>query len=233
MNKKNLARIAALPLQPEDTLRFALVSDNQRFYDELEEVVKALNSYSAKVKRLHFVINCGDLTDFGLQEEYVWQLDRTRKLRMPYLAIIGNHDCVANGKKIYQSMYGPMDFSFAVAGNKFVALNTNSLEFDYPIPDMEYMRQALANSHEYQNVFVLSHIPPFDSDFNEELTAEFAHLIRTHQVAYSISGHQHSFKFNQHFQDGQDYLVVDTIKNRNFIVVTVIGKKVSFERINF
>ncbi|PSR56899.1 metallophosphoesterase [Adhaeribacter arboris] len=233
LNKKNLARIAALSLQPQDTLRFGLISDNQRFYNELEDVVKALNAYSAQEKRLHFVINCGDLTDFGLQEEYVWQLNRTKKLKMPYLAIIGNHDCVANGKKIYQAMYGPMDFTFEIAGSKFVVLNTNSLEFSYPVPEMEYMRQTMANSHEYRNLFVLSHVPPFDTDFNKDLKAEFAQLLRIHQVPYSIHGHQHNFSFSQPFQDGQDYLVVDTIQNRNFIVVTVVGKQVSFQKIDF
>ncbi len=233
LNKKNLARLAAFNLQPQDTLRFALISDNQRFYDELEDVVKALNHYSARVKPINFVVNCGDLTDFGLQEEYVWQLNRTKKLKMPYLAVIGNHDCVANGKKLYQAMYGPLDFSFTVAGNYFIVLNTNSLEFDEPVPDMDFMRQAFTQSEQYQNTFVLTHVPPFDNDFDPSLTAEFARLIRTHQVPYSIHGHQHNFRFSQPFNDGQDYLVVDTIQNRNFTVVTVIGKRVSFEKINF
>ncbi|MDQ4141289.1 MAG: metallophosphoesterase [Bacteroidota bacterium] len=233
LNKKNLALIADLPLQPQDTLRFALISDNQRFYDELEEVVKALNTYSDRVKPIHFVINCGDLTDFGLQEEYIWQLNRTKKLKMPYLAIIGNHDCVANGKKIYQVMYGPMDFTFEIADIKIVLLNTNSLEFDYPIPDINFMRQAMANSHEYRHVFVLTHVPPFDNDFKKELKAEFAHLIKNHRVPFSIHGHQHNFRFGQPFNDGQDYLVVDTIQNRSFIIVTVVGNQVSFQKIDF
>lgn len=233
LNKKNLDRIAALNLQPQDTLRFAVLSDNQRFYDELEDAVKAINNYSGKTHRIDFAINCGDLTDFGLQEEYLWQVNRTNKLTMPYLAVIGNHDCVANGVKIYEAMYGSMNFTFEVAGNYFVFLNTNSLEFDEPVPDMDYMRQALSRTSEYQNAFVVSHVPPFDADFDENLKPEFARLIRTHQVAYSIHGHQHSFRFGQHFNDGQLYLVADTIQNRNFIVVTVIGKKVSFERIKF
>lgn len=233
LNKKNLDRIAALKLQPQDTLRFALISDNQRFYDELEDVVKAINNYSNQEKPINFTINCGDLTDFGLQEEYIWQSDRIQKLKMPYLAVIGNHDCVANGVKIYEAMYGPMDFSFEVAGNKFIALNTNGLEFDYPVPDMDYLRAAINGSSEFQNTFVLSHVPPFDRDFNSDLTSEYAHIMHSNQVAYSIHGHQHSFRFGQPFNDGQNYLVVDTIQNRNFIVVTVIGKQVSFERIKF
>lgn len=233
LNKKNLDQIAALNLQPQDTLRFALISDNQRFYDELEDVVKAVNTYTDRVKPINFVLNCGDLTDFGLQEEYVWQLNRTQKLKMPYLAVIGNHDCVANGVKIYEAMYGPLDFSFTVAGNKFIALNTNSLEFDYPVPDMDYMRQAISHNSEFQNTFVLSHVPPFDTDFDKNLTPEFAQLIRSNQVTYSIHGHQHNFRFGQPFNDGQNYLIVDTVQNRNFIVVTVIGKQVSFERIKF
>ncbi len=130
-------------------------------------------------------------------------------------------------------MYGPMDFTFEVAGNQFIVLNTNSLEFAHPVPDMAYLRQALQPSAEYQNTFILSHVPPFDTDFDKIQTPEFAQLIQSHQVAYSIHGHQHNFRFGQPFNDGQKYLVVDTIQNRNFIVVTVIGKRVSFERIKF
>ncbi|RDC63919.1 metallophosphoesterase family protein [Adhaeribacter pallidiroseus] len=233
LNKKNLDRIAALKLQPEDTLRFALISDNQRFYDELEDVVKAINTYSDQVNPISFAFNCGDLTDFGLQEEYVWQLNRTQKLKMPYLPVIGNHDCVANGVKIYEAMYGPMDFSFVVAGNKFIFLNTNALEFDYPVPDMNYLREAISGNSEYQNTFVISHVPPFDTDFDKNLTPEYAQIIHSNKVTYSIHGHQHSFRYGQPFNDGQNYLVVDTIQNRSFIVVTVIGKQVSFERIKF
>ncbi len=130
-------------------------------------------------------------------------------------------------------MYGPMDFSFEVAGNRFIFLNTNSLEFAHPVPDMAYLQQALQPSTEYQNTFVLSHVPPFDTDFDKMQTSEFAELIRANRVAYSIHGHQHNFRFGQPFSDGQNYLVVDTIQNRNFIVVTVINKQVSFERIKF
>lgn len=233
LNKKNVEKIAALGLRPQDTLRFALISDTQRYYDELEEAVKAINHYSAQRKRIHFVINCGDLTDFGLAEEYIWQWERTQKLQMPYLAVIGNHDCVANGKKIYQTMFGPMDFTFDVAGNHFVFLNTNSLEFNYPVPDMNFMRQALNPAQSYDRAFVLTHVPPFDADFDKSKTTEFAQLIRTHKVPYSIHGHQHNFHFRQPFNDGQDYLVVDTVYHRNFIVVTVIGDTVSFQKIAF
>jgi calcineurin-like phosphoesterase family protein len=120
-----------------------------------------------------------------------------------------------------------------VAGNYFIVLNTNSLEFEELIPDMNFMRQAFTQSEQYQNTFVLSHVPPFDNDFDKSLTSEFTYLIRTHQVSYSIHGHQHNFRFSQPFNDGQNYLVVDTIQNRNFTVITVIGKQVSFEKIDF
>jgi Icc protein len=235
LNQHYADQIQALGLQPGDTIRIALISDTQRFYDETEEVVSAINARTAgKDQRIHFVIHGGDITDFGLTDEYRWIHERLKKLRMPYLTVIGNHDCVANGKVIYKNIYGPHDYSITVAGNRFVFLNTNSLEYKTDVPpNLGYLQDALADVNNYQNAFVVSHVPPFDVDFDKSKEAGFAQLMRQYQVKYSIHGHQHNHQMRQPYNDGKDYLVIGSVENRVYVVLTIIGQQVSYEVVNF
>lgn len=235
LNQKNADRIAALNIKPTDTLRFALISDTQRFYDETEEVVDAINNRtSGKGKQISFVIHAGDITDFGIQEEYHWQHEILKKLKMPYLVVIGNHDCVGNGKKIYQSMYGPHNFKLQVARNRFVFLNTNSLEFDnHTVPDLNFLENALSDTENYENAFVIAHVPPFDADYDRSKEQPYALLMRNYKVNLSIHGHQHTHRVQQPYNDGKTYLVTGSVQKRVYVVVTVIGNQVSYEVIKF
>jgi 3',5'-cyclic-AMP phosphodiesterase len=235
LNLVNTARIQALGLQPGDTIRIALISDTQRFYDETEDVVDAINERSRqKGKRIHFVFHGGDITDFGLTDEYRWIQERLVKLQMPYLAVIGNHDHVGNGKVVYEKMYGPLDFSVTIARNRFVFINSNSLEYEKDVPpNLAYLQQALADTDNYTNAFVIAHVPPFDADFDKSKEQAFAGLIRQYDVRYSIHGHQHTHRIRQPYEDGKDYLVIGSVENRSYLVLTIVGRQASYEVVNF
>ena len=51
---------------------------------------------------IDFVIHGGDMSDFGVTDEFLWQRDIMNKLRVPYVALIGNHDCLGTGEETYQ-----------------------------------------------------------------------------------------------------------------------------------
>jgi 3',5'-cyclic-AMP phosphodiesterase len=235
LNQKYAAQIQALGLQPDDTIRMALIADTQRFYDETEDVVDAINTRTGqKGQRIHFVIHGGDITDFGLMDEYRWIHDRLKKLRMPYLSVIGNHDCVGNGKVIFEKMYGPHDFSVTIARNRFVFVNSNSLEYEKNVPpNLNYLDQALADVQNYNNAFVIAHVPPFDPDFDRSKEPGFAALIRQYNVKYSIHGHQHTHRFRQPYDDGGKYLVIGSVENRSYVLMTIVGQQVSYEVVPF
>lgn len=228
-------QIQALNLQPQDTIRIALISDTQRFYDETEETVTAINARNSQPgKRLHFVIHGGDITDFGITDEFRWIHDRLKKLHMPYLAVIGNHDCVGNGKVIYEKKYGPHNFSVTVARNRFVFLNSNSLEYKTNVPpDLGYLESALQDAGNYTNAFVVAHVPPYDNDFDRSKEPGYAQLMRQYQVRYSIHGHQHTHHLRQPYGDGQDYLVIGSVEKRSYVVLTIIGRQASYEVVPF
>ena len=70
INAKNIARIEE-SCKGKDTLRFVLMGDSQRWYDETEAFVKALNNRDD----VDFVIHGGDISDFGLTKEFLWVRD--------------------------------------------------------------------------------------------------------------------------------------------------------------
>ncbi|MFN2439489.1 MAG: metallophosphoesterase, partial [Chitinophagaceae bacterium] len=131
LNAKNIQKIEAI--RPLDTLKFILIGDSQRFYSELDDFVKEANG----LKNIAFVALAGDISDFGLSKEFQWVNRKLTKLSMPYIAVIGNHDMLANGRKVYEQMFGAEDFTFTCNGNKFICLNTNSREkgFDGSLPN--------------------------------------------------------------------------------------------------
>lgn len=89
-------------MQSKKTIRFAMISDTQRWYNSTEDVVKALNARGD----IDFVIHGGDQSDFGVTKEFIWMRDIFNKFQMPYVCLLGNHDCLGTGEDAYRAIYG-------------------------------------------------------------------------------------------------------------------------------
>jgi Icc-related predicted phosphoesterase len=230
LTSKNIEKLRQLHLENKSTFRFAVISDTQRFYDDLDDAVAALKQRND----IDFVILTGDISDFGIIKEFRWVNERLDKLNLPVLTVIGNHDCQGNGKKLYQAMYGALDYTVNIGRNRFVFINTNSLEFTEPVPDLNFFRSALKDTDNFDNAFVLSHIAPYDIDFNRSLEPEFARIARESKVKVSIHGHQHGYvKELQKYEDGVEYLIVGSVEKRGYEEITVTGEQVALKRIEF
>lgn len=226
LNAKNIARLRTHV--PGDTLKFILIGDSQRFYDEVQGFVEKVNA----VEDAAFVLLAGDITDFGLNKEFRWINDRLRKLKMPYITVIGNHDMLGNGSLIYSKMFGPTDFSFSVGSNKFICLNTNSQErgFDGTLPDMRWLNSELSGLSHYSQAFIVSHMPPFDAGFDKSKEKEFAAaLANSGKVKLTLNGHQHRFSVTTPYNDGVTYLVSASMNKRSYTLVTAWGNKFKIE----
>ncbi|GEO06310.1 phosphoesterase [Adhaeribacter aerolatus] len=233
LNRKNAEKIAALGLKPTDTLRIALISDTQRFYDETEDFVQAINQRTEqKGHKIHFVLHGGDISDFGLLEEYRWQHQILKKLKMPYLVVLGNHDCVANGDKVYANMYGPFEQVYQFARNRLILLNTNTMEFTEDIVRLDFLENNLRDTENYDNVIVLAHVSPFDEDYDRKKEAPYAQLIRQYR-AYPLHGHKHTHRIMQPYNDGINYMIIGSVSNRRYVELTIVGKKITHEVVDF
>ena len=156
VNAHNIEQIEA-KCKGKTTIRFITMGDSQRWYDETEDFVKEVN----KRDDIDFVIHGGDMSDFGLTKEFLWQRDIMNGLKVPYVVLIGNHDCLGTGAETYQAVFGPTNFSFIAGNVKFVCLNTNALEYDYsePIPNFGFMEQELTDrADEFEKTVVSMHI---------------------------------------------------------------------------
>lgn len=227
INARNLARIHDLGLTASDTLRFILTADTQGFYAENEQLVAHINQRDD----IDFVLIGGDLTDFGLTKEFRLVHQDFKTLQVPYLAVVGNHDAINNGKQVFSAMYGDYDLSFTVGNSRFILLNTNYLEFDKQAPDLDWLEAELQAAQEAENIFVISHIPPTNKEFGEENGVRYGQLMNQYNVTYSLHGHNHGYKLHFPFGEGVPVLETAATEKLEYIVFTVIEGKVSFQRV--
>ena len=225
INQKNIARFIQ---EKTDTVRIAVIVDSQRFYSATEKIVDKIN----KLDNINFVVHTGDLVDFGVQREYTWMHKVLSKLNNPYVGVIGNHDLIGNGNKIYEQMYGDLNFSFTFNGNKFVFINTNGREFgfDPKVPDISWLANELADTLNYQNAIIVNHVQPYNNDFNPLLKKPFVETLgRYGKVLMCINGHHHDFNFFEPFNDGIPYLNSFSTSKEKFVVVKIWDNDFSIE----
>lgn len=232
INKTNIAKIEDLT-RGRKAFRFALISDTQRWYDETEDLVRDLNSRDD----IDFVVHAGDLTDFGANKEFLWQRDILSGLKVPYTAVIGNHDCLGTGKQSFSRIWGELNFSFTAGDVRFICLNTNALEFDYshPVPDLNYLYSEMDNfTEECSRTIILAHCRPFDDEFNNNI-ARFYHEVikRLPGMMFSISGHIHRITHDDLFNDGLIYHTTTCVEDRKYLIFDIKEDGYTYEIANF
>lgn len=229
INRRNIDRIEALGIAPDDTLRFILTADVQGFYEENEAMVQHIRQR----QDTDFLLMGGDLTDFGLAKEFKLIHQDFKTVGIPYVAVIGNHDAVNNGQQAFSAMYGDYNTSFAVGNSKFILLNTNYIEFEKQVPDLDWLEKELAASAGYDHVFVLTHIPPQNYEFGESKSERYYRLLSQYGVSYSLHGHNHSFKEYFPYDGKVPYVQTAAAEDREYLVFTVVGEQVEYERVTF
>jgi predicted MPP superfamily phosphohydrolase len=122
-----------------DTLTFAFLSDSHFYYDKLASAVKSINTKSD----ISFVAICGDITDSGMAREYEYYLKQVRKLRFPFVTVIGNHDYLSNGNISFKRMFGESNFSFTCGTYKFIVFNSVVWENNNKSPDFDWLKNEV------------------------------------------------------------------------------------------
>lgn len=228
INAKNMKRIEEKCLG-KTTIRFIAMGDSQRWYDETEDFVKAANARND----IDFVIHGGDMSDFGLTDEFMWQRDIMNKLKVPYVALIGNHDCVATGEEVYEKIFGAPNFSFIAGRIKFVCLNTNALEYDYsnPIPDFDYMEKQITDrAGEFDKTIICMHAQPMSEQFNNNVAKVFQLYVNQYPgVQFCVNAHAHCISVDDLFDDGIIYYGSDCMKKRCYLLFTVKPEGYDYE----
>lgn len=232
INKKNIERIEK-NCASKDTLRVAFISDTHLWYADTKDEIAALNARND----IDFVIHCGDLTDDGSRKEYEWIRDILSDLRVPYIALIGNHDYLGTGDTAYCVLFGDMDFSLIAARIKFVCLNTNATEYDYmaAVPNFDFMEEEFTrNSSSFDRTVVVMHAPPFSDQFNNNVCKAFRRYLDYFPgLLCCIHGHVHDNNTTEPYGDGLKFYSVACAENRNYRVFTFTPDKYEEELVYY
>ncbi|MCR5394240.1 MAG: metallophosphoesterase [Bacteroidales bacterium] len=238
LTESNLKAIEGLGLGTQ--YKFAFLSDTQRRYDDTDDAVADINARGD----IDFVIHGGDLTDFGVTEEYVWMRDCLAALQMPYVSVIGNHDFLGNGEYIYQEMYGALNYAFTVGHVRYEMLNTVALELDYsvPVPDFGFLEDevryidsinAISPDSLQRTVFVM-HSRPGDEQFNNNVIQPFGRYLSMFPAPFCLNGHNHRFEVLDPYENGILFYGVTNIGDRGYYVVSINSDNTyEVERIDF
>lgn len=220
INEKNISRIEQI-CAGKETIRFAFISDTQGWYNETEDCVNHLN----KQDDIDFVIHGGDISDFGMTKEFMWMRDILNKLTVPYVVIIGNHDCLANGTYIFNTIFGNDNFSFLAGNVKFICLNTNALEYDYSksIPDFSFMENEYNEHREgHEKTVFAMHVPPFGDQFNNNVAYVFHRFVKEFpKLQFCLYGHEHHLNAKALFEDEVMYYSTPNINKRQYLIFTI------------
>lgn len=229
-NKSMIRRIEAA-CAGKDTIRFAQISDTQRWYDETKELVGAINNRSD----IDFVIHTGDQSDFGLRKEFEWQEKIMRKFKMPWVCIIGNHDCLGTGEDVYHRMYGDDNFSFNASFVHFVCLNTNAFEYDHSasVPDFTFIRQDIDSVPAgVTRTVVAMHAMPGSEQFDNNVAEYFNYMLNKYPgLIFCIGGHDHHTDILHPFENGVTYYECGSAKTRTFLVFTITRDSFTYEAV--
>lgn len=220
LTAENLRRLSEGPA-PAGTWKLAAISDSHSGYEELSEIVELLNARGD----ISLVLHAGDVTDYGLRQEYRWSLEELSRLQMPWLTVIGNHDSLSNGTDIYEHMFGPLDYSFEWGGVRFVCFNSNRLDFGDHVPDWQWVgEQAVAPSG--GGIVLLTHAPPWVPELRAE--AQFAPIANRPGVLLSLHGHLHGTSARA--VGAAPSVVIGSAVSGHWVLVTVDGDRASIER---
>lgn len=231
INRSQIARIET-STQDKDTIRFVMMGDTQRAYDETEEFVALMN----RRNDIDFVIHGGDQADFGMKKEYEWCLEIMSGLKVPFVTLIGNHDIIGNGDHVYQKLYGDENFSFIAGDTKFVCLNTNAIEYDYshPVPDFTFIKNELNDTASYSKTVVVMHAPPGNEQFNNNVKDVFqAYIKRFPSLQFCLNAHIHHATVSDLFNDGVLYYSSANMAKRNYLLFTLTPDGYTYEAVYF
>ena len=231
INRKNAARIEQT-LAGKKEFSFAFISDTQRWYDQTQEAVSDINT-----RGVDFVLHGGDLTDFGITKEFLWQRDILNTLNVPWVTVIGNHDCLGSGEQAYEAVFGKQNYHFTAGNVLFVCLNTNAMEFNYstPIPDLDFLGKLIRNiPPNVDKTVFLMHARPFAYGFNNNVAHVFDYYIRDFpNVQFCLFGHEHAMMQEDLFGRGTMYYGVSNIDKRKYYIFNIKEDGYEYEIVEF
>ena len=233
---KNVARLLAAS-EGDDELRIALIGDPQRQFDTSKQFVAAINQRDD----IDLVIVLGDLTNYGLRDEYETVVDIYSQLRVPWLTVVGNHDILGKGEYLYARVFGDQNHVVDYNDIRLVFFNSNGRHAEDAAPNFIWLRENTAvDERNFTQAVVFSHIPPTSRSIartdaqRDEVQELFTKtLLSSGKVNLTLHGHLHVFEEQDLGTDEIFSLVVDTPDDANYVIATLTADDYEIERVFF
>ncbi len=212
--------------------KIALISDSHSWYDDLQDQVKQLNQTDS----IDLVVHMGDITQSGLSREFSWYNDITGKLKYPLITIIGNHDYLSNGGKIYQEEFGPVNFTLDYKDCRLVFFDDIVWEKNVEDPDFQWLYQS-CDAPEAKHRLVFAHIPPWDEQMSVGNSRLYDDILIANQVELSVHGHTHNFFYGYKEANipplDTPFLVIGDSQDREIVILEVLADTLLVNRKKF
>lgn len=221
LNATNVAMLLSNEASADDTVTVLYTGDSQRYYDQLQKLVAKVNT----IPGIDFMIISGDLADFGVLQEYLWINRELSNLHIPVMCAVGNHDLAANSGEAYEDMYGEKNYSFSYKKYKFVFHDTNSREYNFngSVPNMYWLQNELKDTVAQWFVGV-SHVPPYDVDFDKTLEYPYKNLFASNpRFLLSLHGHLHDQSDSYYYDDHVRYMTSNSVQKTETILLKFIN----------
>jgi len=223
LNVKNIQKIA--PVNSGDTLFFVALADVHSWYDELQDATQKINH----LKKVSFVVVCGDITDEGLAKEFEWYNRVMKNLKTPYITIIGNHDYRSNGSVVYKKMFGSTNFTFNIGNYHFIGFDDVVWENNNTPPDFNWLNSNLLDTTSVFEV-VFAHIPPWTDQLDLDTTELTALLTKKPNHVLAVHGHLHGYSYN-YFQ--VHHIITGCVKDREMSLIGIHDTTFTLKRLKF
>lgn len=195
-NAANLAQIKASPGQP---LTFAVMGDSRDNPGIFAAVLQEVD----RNPKIAFAIHMGDMVHKADLDQYrIFFQTARQNLHKPLLAVIGNHELYGQGGlQLYQSMFGPADYSFQIDDNYFITVNDNDPKQGMSPAQFRWLEQELQKSQAYKTRLVFLHVPLFDPwggkkkphALAPEAADRLLALFKQYKVTWVFTGHIHAY----------------------------------------
>ena len=190
----NLTRLKAAEAGAGDLSAFgvALLAD---LHNDMADTGKAVSRINLR-NDIAFAVVLGDMTDFGIAQEFEWNCKALSALKVPRFYVIGNHDSISFGKEVFSKYFAPFDYAFSFRGVKLIFYNDNSYEFP-DVPNYPWLEEeALVQEGEERRLTLgISHQPPIKDSHTAEEAAELREFLHEHEIDLTLHGHLEQFSY--------------------------------------
>lgn len=226
-NAVTLQKIKSLESSAPADFKVAFLSDTHNYFDELGAAISKINENGPYA----FVIITGDVTNFGLKDEFEASVREFNGLGSPYFVVVGNHDLLSNGKTVYERLFGETDFSFTYKDVLFVILNNNNWETAGPVPDLQWLRSILSADSSGRRI-IAAHVSPGDEErFTSSEIRNWEQVIQDFSVDYVMHGHNHNP--GEEVRAGGTQITVGSPSKGSYYELNFSGGGVSHKKISF